>query len=58
MIHDFKFFGCLLQGWPNKMVMFSFLPSENASKPVDIFYGAQDANVGGFQVLPRFKLSL
>ena len=36
--------------WPNKLVFFSYIASENATNPVDIFYGKFDSNVGGFQV--------
>ena len=38
------------QYWPNKFVLFSWIANENATKPVDIFYGKYDDNVGGFQV--------
>lgn len=38
------------QYWPNKFVLFSWIASENATAPVDIFYGKYDDNVGGFQV--------
>ena len=36
--------------WPNKLVFFSYIASENLTNPVDIFYGKFDSNVGGFQV--------
>jgi hypothetical protein len=45
------------QYWPHKLVLFSYIPKENASSVIDVYYGALDDNVGGPRGRWRIDLS-